>query len=277
MVIAFWFILYMLSQSFYPLISGGVAVTFYIILPYLIYKSLRFFAHNSTYRNIRFSFGGKVAQSYTVYLLIPFLIPFTLGLIIPYWGYLKKEYFYKNISFGTIRSEFNAVPARFYRAYIVALFVYVFAFIGGIVFMFLSVSSIGAAQGGQANAASIMMFLIIASFYLLFIASAVYVQQYLYAWQMNYCLGHSTLGKVSFRSTLVGGKLFWIRLTNILAILCSVGLLAPWAKVRRMRYIISNIEVVAHQDLGEFTSASEPEDNAIGDAATDFMDFEIGL
>ncbi|MCK4910625.1 MAG: DUF898 family protein [Thermodesulfovibrionales bacterium] len=274
LIIAFWFVLYMLTSQFYPLWSGLVVLAFYIILPYLIYKSIRFFTHNSTYRNIRFKFSGKVAQSYTTYLLVPMLLPFTLGLIIPYWAFKKKEYFYRNISFGTQQNEFNAVPARFYRAYIVAFFVYVVAFIVAGAFMILSFSTIKTSQSvGSMIAFAISMM----GLYLLFIAAAVFVQQYLYAWQTNYCFGHSTLGNIRVRSTLEGRKLFWIRFTNIFAIILSVGLLAPWAKVRRMKYIISNIVVIARQDLGEFTASSEPEDSAIGDAATDFMDFEIGL
>ena len=274
LIIAFWFVLYMVVQQFYPLWSGAVVFAFYIILPYLIYKSLRFFTHNSTYRNIRFSFNGKLGKSYTTYLLIPMLIPFTLGLIIPYWAFRKKEYFFRNISFGTTQNEFNAVPARFYRAYIVAFFVYIVAGILAGVFIMLSFSTVESPQ----SANSVMTFLIaMVVLYLLFIAAAVFVQQYLYAWQTNYCFGHSTLGKIRVQSTLQGSKLFWIRFTNIFAIIFSVGLLAPWAKVRRMKYIISNIVVIARQDLGEFTASSEPEDSAIGDAATDFMDFEIGL
>ena len=71
--------------------------------------------------------------------------------------------------------------------------------------------------------------------------------------------------------------MFMIRVTNIMATFISLGLLVPWAKVRRMRYVMDNLTIVTSQSLDEFTSAVEPEESAIGDSAMDFFDFEIGL
>ncbi len=82
---------------------------------------------------------------------------------------------------------------------------------------------------------------------------------------------------MSFQSTLQVRRLLWIKLTNILAILLSLGLLIPWAKVRRVRYIFDNLTVITAESLDDFTAKVEPEVSAFGEAATDFFDIEIGL
>ena len=64
------------------------------------------------------------------------------------------------------------------------------------------------------------------------------LRQYLFVRLNNYCLAQSAMGPVTFGSTMRAGSLMWIYLTNILAIIFSLGLFIPWAKVRRTRYIL---------------------------------------
>jgi uncharacterized membrane protein YjgN (DUF898 family) len=86
------------------------------------------------------------------------------------------------------------------------------------------------------------------------------------------------MGKLRFQSTLSVWRLIWIRISSLFAIIFTIGLLAPWAKVRRVRYILENITVVAEGSLDTFTASIEPDEkSAIGDAATDFFDIDIGL
>jgi uncharacterized membrane protein YjgN (DUF898 family) len=107
--------------------------------------------------------------------------------------------------------------------------------------------------------------------------SVTFFQQYLYSWETNYCWRHSKLGTLHFRSTLKAGRLFFIRITNILAIIFSVGLLIPWAKIRRTRYILDNLSLMTEGDLNDFHASLESDVSAFGDSATDMFDFEIGL
>lgn len=113
--------------------------------------------------------------------------------------------------------------------------------------------------------------------YLAMLILYTFVQQYLYANLMNYCWGQSTLWKLRFQSTLKVHQLLWIRTSNIIAIIFSLGLLIPWAKVRRTRYILNNLRIITDQSLDGFTAAVEPDESYYGEAATDFFDIEIGL
>ncbi len=307
------------TEVFNPLLNFIVLIMCYAAIPFLIYKSIRFFAHNTAFRNIRFRFLGSLGESYKTYLLYPFLIPFTLGLIIPYWAYKRRDYFFNNISFGTTHNTFNGRSGPFYEKYIITgviLVISIFSliFIVSLLSVPLFMSTFPQDAGTPAyldhpadsvpapNQDSIsdfemssdtepssepevpfesgflvgfMIFLI--GSYILIIVIYTAVQQYLYAWSTNYCCEHSSLGRLRVKCALKARTLIWIRISNIAAIICSLGLLIPWAKVRRTRYIFENISVISDSSLNEFTSAVEADESAYGDAATDFFDFEIGL
>ncbi len=280
-------ILYSAADFVHIYVKLGMAALIGIVFPFLIYKSLRFYAHNSAFRNIRFSFGGSLKESYITYLLIPLLLPLTFGLISPYWMYRRKGYFFNNFAFGTTGSAFSGQAGSFYRIYAVALLMTLLVGAGAVALFFgLGAGSLLAALMANAKIASQTLpadgigkaiFVGIATGYLSILFVATLIQQYLFVRLTNYCWHHAKIGKIVFKSSLEVKKLVWIRMTNILAILFSVGLLMPWAKVRRTRYILDNLAIEAGCSLNEFTAAMEGKEAAFGDAATDFFDFEIGL
>lgn len=282
-------LLYSLSGlwHFYAKITIGVIM--WLVFPFLIYKSLRFFTHNSAFRNIRFRFLGSLKGSYVTFLLIPILIPLTAGLILPYWIYRRKKYFFDNVAFGNTESEFAGRVFPFYRIHavtlafsvltlisIVALVVMLGKLEGGFLSGILVKGADGPAGQQLPNIPGAFI-VIVGAIYLTWIFFVTFIQQYLFARITNYCWHHSRLGEIIFKSTIQVRRLVWIRITNILAIIFSFGLLAPWAKIRRARYILENISVVAHCDLDDFTAAMAGKEGALGDVATDFLDFEIAL
>jgi uncharacterized membrane protein YjgN (DUF898 family) len=103
------------------------------------------------------------------------------------------------------------------------------------------------------------------------------IQQYVFAWTTNYRFNSFQIGTLQFDSTLRPSKLVWIRISNTIAIVFSLGLLAAWAKVRYTRYLFDNLVVMATSDLNEFAVASESEEKAYGNAATEFFDLEIAF
>jgi uncharacterized membrane protein YjgN (DUF898 family) len=266
------FLLYTLFNAFSPLVSVVIAMLFGLLFPYLVFKSLRFYARNSAYRNIRFHFLGTVEESYITYLLLPFLIPLTLGLILPYWAYRRKKYFFDNVAFGNRRNIFTGIAVDFYKIYCRAFVVAI-----------LPVLVVGALVAGMAlkgpgsDAMSTGLVVMMAAAYLGFFFATIVAQQYIYAKVTNYCWHYSSLGAVKFRSSLAVGRLLWIRVSNIVALILSAGLLYPWTKVRQSRYILENIMVISYQGLADFTAGEQDAEGALGEAALDFFDFEVGL
>lgn len=276
MIVAAGLLIYYATKYFTPAYSLIVLGVFALIIPLLVYKSLRFFARNSTYRNIRFRFLGNLGDSYRTYLLYPLLIPFTLGLIVPYWVYTRKRYFFGNFSYGAAVNSFTGTHSPFYGTFCRLVTVsFVCTWAVALPLAFIIPKLYGTPLSGKGLGTSVFVTAFVA--YGFFLLAASFVQMYLYAWTTNYCLRNSELGTVRFESAITAGRLFWIRISNIAAIIFSMGLLTPWAKVRRMRYIVECISVITSSNLADFASASVADESSYGEAATEFFDFELGL
>ena len=70
----------------------------------------------------------------------------------------------------------------------------------------------------------------------------------------------------------------WIQLTNVAAIVISVGLLIPWAKVRIARYWLSCFTMSAPPDMLErFLAAERERVEATGSEFGDALDLDLGM
>ncbi len=276
-IVAAGLLLYYLVKTFNPLYSLVVFGLFSLVVPLLIYKSLRFFTHNSVYRNIRFRFLGTAGEGYRTYLFYALLIPFTLGLIVPYWDFRRRKYFFDNLAYGATSNAFAGTHGPFYGAY-VRMWLLLFAlFWAGVIIAGVAASGIaGMLSPGKGPLAGGVLATVFALYAAVLLVGS-FIQMYLYAWATNYCLRNSSMGRLGFESALSGWKLFWIRVSSVPAIVLSLGLLIPWAKVRRMRYIAESVAVIAEGDLNDFTAAAGTDESSYGDVASDFFDLEIGL
>ena len=273
LILATGFILLILFQQFVPKYEGIIVLGFYMVIPYLVYKSLRFRLYHSAYRNIRMHFHGSAAESYRIYCWWSLLIPLTLGLIFPYIIYRKKKYLYDHIAYGTTPSRFNGTPRPFYSMYLAASGILILVI--SIFMTLISILSSLFSESTKSDPRTMSIVIIMGYFGLIFIGAL--IQQYLYSRSNNYCWNNSTLGHIRFHSSLKTWSLVGIRFTNVLAIICSLGLLIPWARIRRTRYILSHIQLIVSGDLDHFTAALGSNDHALGDVSADFLDIEVGL
>ena len=68
-----------------------------------------------------------------------------------------------------------------------------------------------------------------------------------------------------------------IQVVNGLAIFFSLGLAIPWATVRKLKYLAECMFVTADKDqLDKVVQTAPASDTALGDAAVDYLDFDIG-
>ena len=67
--------------------------------------------------------------------------------------------------------------------------------------------------------------------------------------------------------------------TSAVAVVLSLGLLTPWARVRLVRYRASVLSLVAPSGLDAFVQGAVPEEGvgAIASEAADLFDFDLGL
>jgi uncharacterized membrane protein YjgN (DUF898 family) len=270
--------LYSITQRFSPYLSIVIALVASVVMPYLIYQSLRFMASNSSYRNIRFRFHGSLKQSYIEYFLFPILIFLTGGIVFPYIQFRQHTYLMDHAAYGTSRSVFKGNSSHYYgvyiRAFLISFGLYLVLIVVGVGF-FLSVrnSSIGIPSSNPLA----FMGILIPVYAVLLLLGAV-LQQYVYVNIHNYMFKEAGVpGKIRFVSTLDTWAMVKLQVVNLLAIIFSLGLLSPWAKVRRTQYVLSQMMVVSNGGLEDVMADVAESQNAIGDAATDYFNVDFGL
>ncbi len=270
--------LYSVIQRVNPFFSVGIALIAAVVFPYLIYQSLRFMASNSSYRNIRFRFHGSLRQTYIEYFFYPILIVVTGGLIYPYIQFRQHQYLLNNAAYGTSRNTFNGKSDFYYgiyiRIFLMSIAVYaVFTFIVVLIFMSSKSINIGS-LGSDPNA---IFFLLIPIYAVLLLMGAIF-QQYAYVNIHNYMFKESGIpGKMRFVSRLDTWTMVKLQVVNLLAIIFSLGLMSPWAKIRRTQYILNNMSLVSSGGLEDVMADVTESQNAIGDAVTDYFNVDFGL
>lgn len=275
-------------QHMYPEFGGIITLFVYLcIIPYLIYKSLRFNARNLMYRNLSCSFQGTPQESYTINAGLVILIPFTLGLIFPYWDFRRRKYAFSNISYGNADFDFKGGAGSFYKYYAIAsliplLLLLLLGFMGGIAYFIFNQSDSQFLTDILAGAASEDMkpiwIMAAVTAYIVFILSIMAVKQYIFVVLTNCTINSLSIGSsMVFNSGMKVTKFLVIQFVNFFAILFSMGLLYPWSKVRKMKYITECLSITAYSDFDSFVAVSAPDVSALGDAGADFFDIDIAL
>lgn len=254
-----------------PIIPAIVFVIVLLLYPFIIWKAIRFRTRNSSYRNIRFNFRGTLPVAYKRFLFWAILIPFTLGLIYPYLAYLQKDYMLNNLSYGDQESKFKGRGGKFYRTYLSAVGWWFLVFFVPWILLSLTFSSIQ-------TVFPIPFFFVLIPMYALLLFAVTFGRSLIFVRIQNYIWPKTKLGDgISFRSVFELFPLLEIQVVNGLAIFFSLGLAIPWATVRKLKYLADCMLVTADKDrfdkVVQSTIASE---SAVGDAAVDYLDFDIG-
>ncbi len=276
LIVVTFAVVYGLGGYVNPIIPAIVFVIVLLLYPFIIWKVIRFRTRNSSYRNIRFNFSGKLSVAYKRYLIWPILIPFTLGLIFPYLAFLKKDYLLNNLSFGDQESEFKGRGGRFYPPYLAAVGIGLFGGFASFLVIIILQVFLGVLDGASEFNLLTLASLIIG--YAAFFLSIAIGRVLVFVSIQNYVWSKTKLGKgISFRSVFELLPLLKIQVVNGLAIFFSLGLAIPWATVRKMKYLAECMLVTADKaQLDEVVQSAIASESAVGDAAVDYLDFDIG-
>lgn len=253
------------------LVAGLLLVALVAALPLLIWKSLKFKLWNSGYRGIRFGFAGSVAGAYTTFLLWPALSSLTAFLLAPMAHQRIKRFQHSESRYGASPFHFSAGVGRFYWLYLKALLLLV---AGGIV--------LGLAFGGVLSAVSRHGAPREAFRGILVFMAALYVWGMLMypvfsAMLQNLIWNHTGIGPHRFESRVAPGRVAFIALTNLLAIVCTLGLYLPYAKMRMLKYRLESVALLVDGSLDDFVASAQTQASAIGEGVADLLDFDLSL
>lgn len=276
-----FFIIYTLSSQYFPTLNVILTLSLLPIVPWVIVNSLRFRGKYTRYRNIPFLFKGDYVDAFKYFMLLYMLVPFTLGIIIPYIYYKQKEYIINNYYFGTLPVKYKGTPSTFYIAFIAATLLT--TVLAGLLFGIISIfdlSGIVKIFEKNTNAhAGFDVFLIgvMVGGYLLILLLITIGSAFYKIFILNNVISNIYCSKSQLQCSMDYLKFIVIFLTNSIAIVFSLGLAIPWARIRYNKYFYSSISIILNDNLDEITSMDEKEVKSFAEELGGFLDLDIGF
>jgi uncharacterized membrane protein YjgN (DUF898 family) len=251
--------LYAIVSVVAPSLEGLLAIAVLLLVPWVIVRSLAFRAHNHAWRNIRFRFDAPYGDAFVAFVGLPFLALLTLGLLYPQAVFRQRRLIVDHASFGTTGFRGAASGRDFYRAFATLIFMLI-----GIVI------AIGAIFSTSGEAGVLAISIAAVPFYF-------YLFAYMSSQITNLTYEGMRIGEHRLSSRLPAAELAFVYGTNALAMLASLGLLIPWARVRMTRFRLRHMSLYASGSLEEFAAAEAEEVASLGAELGEALDLELGL
>ncbi len=261
------------SQYVSLAIYGLMAGLLLLATPFLFVQSIKFNARNSELRNIRFSFAGTTGEAYGVFLLAWVLPIVTCGLAYPYAIWRATQFITTRHLYGDERFDWSAKASQYYKLFLAPLL----AQLGLVVLIVVAAIASKGDSSEPTKPSDVSPLLILA---MLLIYPALFaIAAYIKAHTTNLVYNQLSLGAHRFECNQRARDLIILYFTNALAVLFTLGLLVPWAKVRLARYKAEHLALLAHGPLEVGSNPWAQGASAMGDAATDLGDigFDFGL
>lgn len=247
-------------------------------VPLLLVRSFQFNARMSSWSNVRFSFIGEYGGAFAAYILYPFFALLTLYTAFPFADRAMRRFQTNNHMLGKTPFAFSSKIGPFYVAALAAISWIILACIVAVGLFIATGTSLPDPSALEQNTdpmAAIMPVLLIYGFMFFAMLPAATLYR---AMTRNTVYNNTTLGGVhQFKSNVPPLGFLWLAITNLIAIVCTLGLLLPWAKVRMSHYLADHTALEVHGSLDEFVNGLQSDANALGDAYTDIEGIDVGL
>jgi len=234
--------------------------------------------------------GTKIASWATV--IIPIAIIASLVFSFYLYAYIKKRnssYIINGSRYGQgvfhTKLETKKFLAISFKTLLLTILVLgaTFLLIGGIVYTTIGLESIMELKNSMNDPKSMqenigIVMPIILSVYGGLILASILIMAYSITRQRTYIFENTTLDeKIKFASTLKAKPLIWIMFTNLIAILLTIGLAFPWAKVRMARLMVENTLVDTEHGFDAYMTQKQKEESSLGEQIGDAFDVDVGL
>ena len=277
---------YSVVSTVEPIAAIFIAIAFVFIYSWLANRSLRFNARMTSWRNIRFNWHGTYWKTFWYFTILPLIGLLSLGILFPLTTRYYYRYYAQNHSFGTTRFDAEPTTSSFYIAFLIsivasAIIVLIIAVLVGAI-IFLAMSLFGVADHEyldqdvlypDAGGMSVWQ----ALFFILLIFPLVLFSLFR-TMSRNILLRSLILDDaVTFDSSLGPVRYLWIRVSNLLAIVVSLGLMIPWASVREYRYLAQCTAYRFEIDDAEFVDDEQERMSAFGEEFAGLEDVDISI
>jgi len=279
------FIAYQAAAIFQPLLGAALALVLVPLIPWVVNRAISFNLRYSSYRGLRFHFDGRYWEAFRVYLLWTLAIGVTFGLAYPYVVWRRKQFFVDNARYGRSPFHFEGEVGWFYVVYIVGSLAYsgimlvaVLLVVGGGVGLAALSGGIDPGQVDLGEWGKVLAAAALVAAYGGFLLSVLVFNAAVQAMIANHVWQRTRTADVTFDMRLDLFRIIWLQASNIAAIIASLGLAIPWARVRMVRYKLSCFSLLAvPADLERFVAAEREALSATGEELGEVLDLDLGL
>jgi uncharacterized membrane protein YjgN (DUF898 family) len=257
------------SQKFSPALYGILVLCSIPILPWLLMRSLKFRAANTSYRGLRFHHRGTYGGAFVAFVVqgLPVLIG---GLWLPMWMRAIKRFQLDNLSYG--RTKFQCTPSvsGFFGAYFKAGLLTTVP----IAVLAVVLAPIFSAQNGTPDPKLLALAGFIPLAFMVVIG--LLIRPYIAARLANLTWNATSIGGKAFISTQTYRSYLAVVVGNFVLIVLTLGLYWPWAKVREAAYRLDRLELEP-TNLDSFAGMARIDNAAMGEEIADAFDLDFSL
>ena len=263
---------YFLAASFSPFAAVIIMLVLLVAYPLLICMSLRFKMRMTAYRNVRFNFNGKYGRAFVVFILLPVMSIFTLYLALPWVMKKVDEFIYDNITFGDKKLSTKLETGEYFIAGLGAAFI-------GIAIFALASFGLGFSFADLAPTEEGNAFTLTYALFMLTYVAVILISSSFYAARIrNHLFNNSVIDDVSeFTSEISVAQLIWLRSSNFMAIVLSLGFAMPWVKIRTARLYASVTHVTVLAGADSVLTKDSQSSSAIGEEVANAFDIDVAI
>jgi len=287
-----------------------------ILFPWALWRSLKFNARASSFRNIRFGFDGTASTPYGIFIATPiaiaillasafliiktinidlqqltnsgfgpyvsFLIPLLIFLSVPLLHKILISYSHNKHRYGISKFTANIKTSRIYGIYILSYFFLLVAFtvvavISILVVKFVDIDLDFLTQMQSSDGLFWKVFS--GAFgYLFIVAVSGLSIAYFKSAIRNHRYSATSIGSdLQLHSNTNLWSLWWLDTSNLFLLIFSVGLAYPLTKIRSAQYFASHTTLSVEGGLDSFTAEEKSRMNAMGEEMADAFDVEFDI
>jgi len=206
-----------------------------LLIPIAIHGALKYRLSRTSWRGIHFGYRGELKKFVEEFVIGGLLTIATIG-IYSFWFTIKlRQYIFGNIRFGNIQFSYKGDGKDYFMLNLKGYF---------------------------------LSFVTLGVYFFWFVKD-------LFAYFIDNMEMHQDGQLIKFRSTATAGGYFSLIVGNIFIVLFTLGLGTPWATVRTIRFVVSNIVIEGILDVDAIQQTEMDYRDATGEDISDMID--IGL
>ncbi|STZ75928.1 YjgN family protein [Bergeriella denitrificans] len=255
----------------YALAVWGV---FVLLMPWLVRSTMRFRARNSKYGNARFHFSASLGATYWLFIKCLLVTLLSFGLLYPLALYWFKSYQINHLRAGHLPFRLWAGVGSYYKAVILPYLLGILALALVVGLAGLAGGVGGAWQNAHPETAVMLLSVALSAVYVLMLGFFVPLTQgYLFraTWES------AGVGRSWITTDLNPYRYAWIKFSNYVLTVATLGLMRPWSLVRLYRYQAASLQVELKDDPQDLLNIAQDDPNSIGEELSDVFDIDISL